>query len=254
MIARKSVLILSSQFFVRFLGWISIVVLAKLWEDFSVEALGIIGFAMAFLAIFNIIGDLGFTSAHIKRVSEKRDLGTCIGTFAAIKLLLSGVMVAVILLAIFVWKVVLHQDFTDATTESIIYVFILYYVISNVQRIATITFEARKETAKQQISAMFEGVVKVPLMILVAVAGVSAGSFYIAPAFEWPQFLEPRQHFLASHPVGSLAMAYVFGISATLLVGLLFLRKYPISRPSLELGKSYFQENILYDPSQTSRK
>ena len=77
-------------------------------------------------------------------------------------------------------------------------------------------------------------------MILVAVAGVSAGSFYIAPAFEWPQFLEPLQHFLASHPVGSLAMAYVFGISATLLVGLLFLRKYPISRPSLELGKSYF--------------
>jgi len=85
MIARKSFLIIITSFITRLFGWIGLVILAKLWSDFAPEALGVIGFAMSFIAIFNIIGDLGFSGAHIKRISEGQDLGACIGTFAAIK-------------------------------------------------------------------------------------------------------------------------------------------------------------------------
>ena len=238
MIARKSFLIVSSQFLIRFLGWVGLVVLAKLWGSFAPEALGIIGFAMAFLALFNVISDLGFSSAHIKRVSEGKDLGSCIGTFAFIKILLTSLMIIIIFLSIFIWKNVLRQGFYDATTESVILVFLIYYIFASLQRVASITFEARREVVKQQITAMFEGIVKIPLFILVALAGVTYVG--INPAFNWPEALSSIQIFIASHAVGSLAMAYVFGIMATFFIGLFFLRKYPIKRPNFQLFKSYF--------------
>jgi len=239
MIARKSFLIVTSQFFTRFLGWIGLVVLAKLWGGFAPEALGIIGFAMAFLALFNIIADLGFHSAHVKRISEGRDLGTCLGTFAAIKIFLTGLMVTVVVTVILVWKYVFHGGFYDATTESVVIVFVVYYIFMNLQSISSVTFRGRKEIAKSEITKSFEGIVKVPLIILVVLAGV-AGIASISPAISWPQFLQPLQQFLATHAVGSLASAYVFGIVASFLVGIWLLRKYPMKRPSRELFKSYF--------------
>ncbi|RLI59380.1 MAG: flippase, partial [Candidatus Asgardarchaeum californiense] len=241
MIARKSFLIVTSQFFTRFLGWVGLLVLAKLWGGFAPEALGIIGFAMAFLAIFNIIGNLGFNSAHVKRVSEGKDLGICIGTYIAIKIILIGLMLTVIFAAIFIWKNFFHGGFTDATTESVISVFIVYYIFLNLSHIATFTFQGRREIAKRQVTGIFENITKVSLEILVAIAGVSIlGVASISPAVNWPSFLQPLRQFIAVHAIGSLAMTYVFGIMTTFFVGIWFLRKYPIKKPSFEMGKSYF--------------
>ena len=240
MIARKSFLIVTSQFFTRFLGWIGLIVIAKLWGGFAPEALGIIGFAMAFLAMFNIIADLGFSSAHVKRISEGKDLGTCIGTYAAIKLILTSLMVTIVFIAIYVWRNFFNGGFTDATTESVILVFVVYYIFLNLAQIATVTFQGRREIAKRQITSIFENIVKVPLEILVALAGVSIVGVSIAPAVNWPQFLWPLQHFIAVHAIGSFAMTYVFAVMATFFVGMWLLKKYPIKKPSFELFKSYF--------------
>ncbi|GAG31508.1 unnamed protein product, partial [marine sediment metagenome] len=220
-------------------GWIGLIVLAKLWGDFAPEALGIIGFAMAFLAIFNFIAGLGFGAAHVKRVSEGKDLGTCIGTYATIKILLTVLMVTVVFASIFIWKNVFQGGFSDATTESVIIVFIVYYIFLNLRHIATFTFEGRKEIAKRQITGIFESV-KTPLMILVALAGVSIIGVGISPAVDWPQFLQPFQRFLADHAIESLAMTYVFAMMAAFFVGMWFLRKYPWKKPNWELFKSYF--------------
>jgi len=238
MIARKSFLMVISQFFTRFLGWIGLVMLAKLWGDFAPEALGIIGFAMAFLALFNFIADLGFGQAHVKRISEGKDLGSCIGTYATIKILITGLMVATVLSAIFIWKYVLNEGFYDATTESVLFIILFYYIIFDLQLIAINTFRARREIAKREITCSFEGIVKIILVILVVLAGVNMVG--ISPVVEWPSFLQPLQQFIANHAVGSLAATYVFGIAASFLVGMWFLRKYPLKRPNWELFKSYF--------------
>lgn len=237
MIARKSALIVTSQFFARMVGWIGLVILAKLWGGFAPEALGIIGFAMSFLALFNIIADLGFSRAHVKRISEGKDLGTCIGTYATIKLVLTGLMVTVVFAAIFIWKNVFQGSFYDATTESVVIVFIFYYIFSNLRQIATVTFEGRREIAKRQITEI-SGSSKILFTILVVLAGVKIVG--ISPAVDWPQFLQPFQQFLANHAVGSLAMTYVFAMMATFFVGMWFLRAYPLKKPSWELTKSYF--------------
>lgn len=241
MIARKSFLIITSNFFNQILAWIGFITLAKLWGDFAPEALGIIGFAMAFLSLFNYIADLGFGSAHIKRISEGKDLGTCIGTYATIKLILTGIMITVIFAAIFIWKNILHNDFYDATTESAVIVLIFYYVFVNLQSIAIATLQGKRKIAKREITIITENIVKTPLTILIALAGVAiAGKVSIPPAISWPPFLQPLQQFLANHAVGSLAMTYVFGMMATFFIGMWFLRKYPWKKPSRELNKSYF--------------
>lgn len=241
MIARKSFLIITSQFFIRIIGWIGLIVLAKLWLDFTPIALGTIGFAMAFLALFNHIADLGFGSAHVKRISEGKDLGTCIGTFVTIKLILTGTMVIVVFTAIFIWKYVFYGGFSDATTESVVVVFIIYYIFSNLRNITLSTFSARKEIAKREITRSFETIIKVVLLILVAVSGVSiVGVANISPAIPWPHFLKPLQNFISTHAIGSLAATYTFGMAASFLVGIWFLRKYPIKRPNWELFKNYF--------------
>jgi len=237
MIARKSLLIVIAQFLTRSLGWVGLVVLAKLWGGFAPEALGVIGFAISFVGVFNIVADLGFGQAHVKRISEGKDLGTCIGTFFTIKMILTGAMVTIILLAMFLLENVLHQGFHDATKQSVVFVFLIYYVFLSIQQIASYTFNGKGEIAKMQITSIFENIVKVPLMILVALAGV--GLVGLAPVIEWPAFLHPAQQFVAGHPIGSLAMAYVFGIATTVLVGFWLMRKYPWKKPSRELGKSY---------------
>jgi len=238
MIARKSFLIVIFQFLTRTLGWIGLVVLVKLWGAFAPEALGVIGFAMAFVGVFTIIADFGFGQAHVKRISEGKDLGTCLGTFFAIKIILTTAMVAIVFFTMFFLENVLHQGFNDSTKQSVVLVFLLYYVLLSIQQIASYTFNGKGEIAKMQITSVFENIFKVPLMIIVALAGVSV--IGLAAIVHWPQFLQPLQQYLASHPIGSLAMAYVFGMLTTVFIGFWFLRKYPWKKPNIELGKSYF--------------
>lgn len=240
MIARKGFLIASTRIFVRFLGWIGLVVLAKMWGNFAPEAMGIIGFAMSFLALFSIIGNLGFDKAHVKRVSEGKDLGRCIGTFITIKLLLTALMIILIIGSIFVWTTFFNGGFTDATTVSVIFVFILYYVVFNLSHIFTYTFEGKGEMAKRQLSEIFEGIVKTPSTLLVVIAGVSIAGVSIPALFEWPSILGILQDFIARHPVGSLAMTYVFGAAGITIVGILLMRSYPVKKPTKAYMHSYF--------------
>jgi len=67
MVARKSLLIVSTDLILRISGWVGLIILAKAWGGFAPEALGVIGFAMSFVAIFNIFSGPGFDSAHVKR-------------------------------------------------------------------------------------------------------------------------------------------------------------------------------------------
>jgi O-antigen/teichoic acid export membrane protein len=201
---------------------------------------------MAFVGLFNVIADLGFSSAHVKRISEGKDLGECIGTYATIKILLTGIMVALVIGGIATWKYVLHNEFFDDTRETVIYIFLLYYIFSNLALIALRTFVGRKEIAKVEVPMAFEPFVRVPLMILVAFAGVT-GIATIAPELgidaitpvTWPAFLSPIQTFIATHAVVALAMCYAIGFGAVFLVATWLLRRYPIKRYNKELAKSY---------------
>jgi len=246
MLARKSFLIIITQFVVLFCGWLGFIVLAKVWGDFAPAAMGIIGFALSFISLFGIITDLGFASAHVKRVSEGQDLGKCIGTFATIKIILTTLMIIAVIGTIFVWKNFFKGGFEDATTEPVIYVMIFYLIFRNLQAIPLRTFSARREIAKLQVSTLFENFVHIPLTVIVAMAGVTGvmidGKMIdIAPAVHWPEILQPVQQFMQNHILGSFAMTYVLGGMAVFLVGMWFMRKYPVKKPDWNLFKYYFK-------------
>ena len=223
MIARKSTLIVVSQFFIRFIGWIGLVILAKLWGSSAPEALGVIGFSMAFVSLFTFIGDLGFTSAHVKRVSEGKDLGECIGTFITIKVILTILMLISIGLTIFIGSSLFNINFYDSTTGIVILIFILYFVVTNFVQMSVITFQGTKEIAKRQLVMVVENLVKVPLFIIVIVLGSEAVSYGITG--NWLELL---------------SLTYLLGIVGSMLIGFWMLRKYPLKRPTKKMFKSYF--------------
>jgi O-antigen/teichoic acid export membrane protein len=237
MLARKSFLIVISNYLTQIIGMIGLIIIAKFWGGFAPEALGIIAFAMSFIAIFGIISKLGYPQAHVKRISEGKDLGSCIGTFITIKIVLTALMVSAIFLYLFIWKNVLNEGFYDATTESVILVFVAYYIFVSLQGITTHTYVATREIVKQQIPIILGRILKVSLILLVALAGVTA--LGIASPVNWPSFLHPLQKFISDHPTGSLAMTYVFDMMIVFFSGLWLLRKYPIKKPSWNLFKSY---------------
>jgi O-antigen/teichoic acid export membrane protein len=244
MIARRSFLIVSTNFLIRIIGMIGFFVLAKLWGQAAPAALGIISFSLAFIAMFNIISDLGFSKAHIKRISEGKDLGECIGTFALIKIILIAIMIILTLSVYLFSKYVLNEGFTDSTTESVFFILIFYYVFSLLKTIPINTFIGRREIAKKQITDMMENIFHTPLLIIIAFAGVTgftvAGVVYsITPAFEWPGILQNLQKFISDHAVGSLALTYVIGMMASFGTGFWLMRKYPLKKPNFSIFKNY---------------
>lgn len=232
MIARKSFLILISTFTARFFGWVYLFVLAKLWGDFTPKAIGVLGFAISFIELFNIISDLGFNAAHVKRISEGRELGSCIATFAVIKIILTSLMVIIFLTI----KNIFSIKFFDATTESVIIILLLYYIFLDLYQIAYFTFEGRKEIAKRELMTIMQSV-KTPLIIIIGFAGVSSEG--IKSLIEWPEFLQPLKIYLSLHTYGSLAMAYLFSSITIFLIGFWLLRRYPLKKPNWGLFKCY---------------
>ena len=177
------------------------------------EAYGILGFAMGFVGLFTILTDLGFNSAHIKRVSEGKDIGTCIGTFLVSKLGFALILIAVVIGVVFTWKSILGRGFESPTHELAIYIILGYYLANGIGKIFYYTYTATKEIAKAQIPLVMGTIARTIAIIIVALSGFGA---------------------LA------LAWTYVFGEIIFLIFLILFFRGFPIKKPTKECFKNYY--------------
>ena len=209
MIARKSALIIFIQLLNGLLGYIALKFIALYMSPWEY---GVVGFAYSFVALFSIFGDLGFNQAHIKRVSEGKDLGTCIATFAYIKLFLVGLMSSAVIGSIFVWKYIFHRGFESPVHEQAVYVMLAYYVLWALSQIMTSTFIARREIAKYQIPSLIYTLVRVTLTLFIA--------FY-------------------NLGVLLLSYSYVVGEFFRFMFNLALFRGYRIGRPSMSYFWSY---------------
>jgi O-antigen/teichoic acid export membrane protein len=169
-IGRRSLLILIGRAVTALLGFVGLFFMTRyLGKDIY----GSIAFTMALLASFNSLSDLGFSSAHVKRVSEGCDSGDCLSTFATIKLLLNGIMALVALVSIFVWSTYLSEPLS-AQVWGLLLLFLLYYFMYNVAGIITAHYSATMEQAKAQIVMLFDPIVRVPLVIFICLGHGSA--------------------------------------------------------------------------------
>ncbi|RLF62690.1 MAG: hypothetical protein DRN33_05310 [Thermoplasmata archaeon] len=110
MIARKSALVMATNFSAGLLNYAAIFLIARYYA-FPKFALGLISFTYGFVALLSVIPKMGLPQAHIKRISEGKDIGKCNGTFFSLRLALTAAMVVLTFLSLFVWKYVMHRGF-----------------------------------------------------------------------------------------------------------------------------------------------
>lgn len=210
MIARKSGLIIITNIFGSLFGFAGLYYVSRYMGP---EALGMLGFGLGFIGLFGFISDFGFSSAHIKRVSEGKNLGRCNGTFATVKIITSLILVAVGFIAMLIWKNILHKELSDYQ-GLVISVLLLYFALDNISQIFVTTFIAQKNTVIQQTINLLGVSIRSSVIIIFA--------------------------FLSFNALG-LAFAYVIGACAMLLVGFFFFRRLPICKFSREYFMSYLK-------------
>jgi len=209
MIARKSALIIFTQITNGFLGYIALFFIARYMSPWEY---GVVGFAYGFVTIFQLFGDLGFNFANIKKISEGKNLGRCIGTFLTAKIGLIGIMTSIVIGAVLFWKIAMGRGFESSTHELAIYIMLGYSILHILARSFRSIFQARQEVAKADIPLFFGTLFRVVFTIYIAILGFGA---------------------LA------LALTYVIGDIAFFLSSLYFLRKYPINKLSRKYLKDY---------------
>ena len=210
MFARKSLLIMSANFLDGVLAYIALFFISR---DMGPEAYGIIGFAMGFVGLFTILTDLGFNPAHMKRVSEGRDMGTCIGTYLSSKLMFVLLFASIVIVVVIIWKFVFGRGFESSTHELAVYIILGYYAVNSIGTFFYYTYTATKEIAKAQIPLVIGTIARTLAIIFVALSG------YGALALAW---------------------AYVFGETIFLFVSFLFFKRIPIKKPTKDCFKNYY--------------
>lgn len=210
MIGRKSFLIIVSRILSAGLAYIALYFITRY---LGAEVYGLVTWTMAFVATFNIVSDLGFNRAHVKRVSEGQDLDECVSTFAVSKLFLTGMMVVTVLVSVWIWTTFLGGEM-EKNAMQLIVLFILFYVFQDVAQIATMTFDAYLMTAKTQLSMLMDPLIRVPLVIFVSINRMQAVE---------------------------LAFAYVLGVLAFMIAALFLLLRQRIKWSRPKLMRSYLK-------------
>lgn len=210
MLGRRSLLIVVTKMLSSALAFIG---LFAMTNYLGKDVYGSIAWIMATLATLNSVADLGFGSAHIKRISEGKDENDCLSTYTTIKLLLTIFMVLFVLSALLIWTNVLGGVISP-DAWSIVLLFVLYYVLYDLSSIATATFTARMETSKAQLIALSDPFIRIPLIVFVSINHMTANE---------------------------LAYAYVFGALGVLIVGRFLLRRGNLHWKKPTLFRSYLK-------------
>ena len=173
---------------------------------------GMVAAAMGLAGTFSFITNLGFGAAHVKRISEGKDLGECIGTFMAIQVTLAIAFVLTIVGGIFVWKNVLGRGFESIEFEFTVYLILGFFISNSLSSVGLQTLVAKLEITKNQLVILVAAVVQLIATIIVV---ISTNDVYI------------------------YAFTFVVGGFVNLCISYYFLLHYRIKRPTFRMFKSY---------------
>jgi O-antigen/teichoic acid export membrane protein len=168
MIAHKYAVKMLASILSSVLAFISLMVMTR----YVGTEYGIMMWAFSFVALFNSVADLGFSSAHIRSISSGEDQNRCITTYIVIKIILTAVF-AVSLLATIMIQGVIGSGYNEEMI-AIVLSFLVYYVIFNLTGIMTQTYIARMEAGKDAVVIITESTIRSVCLIILAFMGVSA--------------------------------------------------------------------------------
>lgn len=214
-LSRKTSLALQTQILRKFFNFISIIFVARYM---GVEVLGIIGFALAYVASFNIFSDLGTGIAHRKMLAEGLDIDICNGTLITIKSFLNILMVLTLVSWLYIYRNILGGNFETNELEVVIYIFIISQFFENFVNLNKNLWGARLKIGIMAFFRVFGRFSAMILTIFVCVEGFSV--VHLASV--------------------SILAAFVIFIPSFLL----FVKNNSIRKPDLQIIKSYLSFGI----------
>ncbi|MCX8173231.1 MAG: flippase [Thermoplasmata archaeon] len=174
MLARKTVFVILKEGIAGALGFITLFFVARFM---GAEPLGVASFALAFVNVFNIIADMGFNAAHVKRVSEKLDLRNCIAVYARIKIVLTLAALG-ILVCFLVLLEILKVNFYDSTYPEVVYMMIGYFMFVQIMSIPKYTYDAKLQIYRSQLAAL-AGVIGKDILVIGAAVLMTIGPYTV---------------------------------------------------------------------------
>ncbi len=176
-IGRRSFVYLAMRLVAALLGYVGFYFLTKY---LGAAGYGTISLAMSLVATFNALADLGFASAHIKKISEGKDINDCVSSYTVIKVILTAITVAVTVVYLLI------SGGTSQVDSSLIVLFLLYNIFYNLAGIANTTFNATMEAFKAQTAGLIDVGIRIPLIVIFMIGGagvIAAGYAYVIAAF-----------------------------------------------------------------------
>ena len=210
MLKQKFILTYGLQLTTRFFGVISGILVARFAGP---TVLGTLAFGMSFVMVFSFLTDMGLDTAHIKLVSEGRDLGKCNATFTRLKIGSTLLFLLVIISYISIQLFVIKDRFESSEHINVIFIWILITIGSSIRTIPQATFNAKVERAKVELPVAVQNIVVKTLRVIIAALGFGAIV---------------------------LASANLFGIIFIIIVYYSLFKKYPFSIFDKELAKNIF--------------
>ncbi|HTY47772.1 MAG TPA: flippase [Methanomassiliicoccales archaeon] len=169
-IGRRSFVYLAFRLVISLLGFVGLYFMTRY---LGTENYGAIMFAMSVVATFNAVSDLGFGSAHVKKISEGKDISDSVSTYIVIKIVLTAMMVIVTVIGLLFWQTFMGGRI-DGPTGSLVILFILYYALYNLTSIVTTTYSATMEMFKCQLVGFIDPIIRIPLVAIVCLGSASA--------------------------------------------------------------------------------
>lgn len=132
---------------------------------------GAFAFALSFAGIFLFVTDFGLGSSHTKKISEGKDLQSCLSVYMFTRLALIGVFAAFVLATLFLWEDVLGQGFEVSQTPLVILIVLMYYVQSSITYVFSTTFLAMRDVVRAQAIALADVMARALATIFVMLMG-----------------------------------------------------------------------------------
>ena len=165
MTARDSILILISRYFSQFIN-IGIFFFAA--RKFSPESFSYLALATSLFAFFNFFSDLNFRTAHLIKMSEKKEkeeLNVGFSTFLLIKIVLISVTSIVMIIVIF-FQVQNQPSSLDPMQIQIIGIYFITSILTSIIIVFSFTLKSQLEIVKLQIPIFFNTFVVGTLKII----------------------------------------------------------------------------------------
>lgn len=218
MLSRKGPLLVLQNLVNSLVGVIGLFFLAR----FLPISWSILSFGIAFVGLFTLISDLGFSTANVKLQSQGEDEGECNSTYLVSKLIFNSAFVGITIAALFIWVSVLHRGFQYDTEYWVVLALIPYYFFFGMVKFSNSYFTSRLKPARLVIPSIIEVILRNSIFVFIAIA-----------------FTYHIEGMSQAETAIVLSAVYSFTYSIYFIISFSFGRPWKFTKPSRRMFRKY---------------